>query len=370
MRVKMLGMTRFYTIGGVNDRTHDASTQFNAEPLAGQGARPEAEPGAPPSDPRAALPDLAALPLGQLLAALISPVNLAGIVTRALTEDFGEAGDVTSEVMIPRGTRARGAVRARSDGVVAGTPIAVEVARQAAPGVRVTVHVQDGERVAADQVILSLDGPLAGMLAAERTLLNFLGRLSGVATTTAAYVAEVAGTRAAICDTRKTTPGMRAFEKYAVRCGGGVPHRIGLFDALLVKDNHVAGLAATEMAARIADAGARARAAWPLRFVMAECDTLEQLDALLALPPGSVDIALLDNMDLDGLRTAVNHRDYAGSAMRLEASGGVALDTVRSIAQTGVDRISVGALTHSAMCLDIGLDVEPGESGEPPTRTA
>lgn len=282
------------------------------------------------------------------------------MVTRALAEDLGEQGDVTSAALIPPGARAHAVVRARQAGVVAGVPLALETLRQAAPGVRASVHLKDGERVEAGAAILALDGPLAPLLAAERTLLNYLGHLSGVATATAAYAEAVAGTRACICDTRKTIPGLRALEKYAVRCGGGTPHRLGLHDALLVKDNHLAGLAPAQAAERVHAAAAAARARWSLRFVMVECDTLAQVDAMLALPAGTVDILLLDNMPPEDLRGAVNRRDHAGSAIRLEASGGVTLATVRAIAETGVERISVGAITHSAPALDVGLDVEPG----------
>jgi nicotinate-nucleotide pyrophosphorylase (carboxylating) len=260
--------------------------------------------------------------------------------------------------MIRAGAEAQGAVRARGPGVVAGIPVALEVLRQAAPSVRACAHVQDGERIDADTSILSLHGSLAHMLAAERTLLNFLGHLSGIATTTAQFADAVAGTRAVICDTRKTTPGLRHLEKYAVRCGGGVPHRVGLFDAVLIKDNHLAGLSIQQMASAVAAAAAEARARWPVKFVMVECDTLEQFDAVLGLPARHVDIALLDNMTPAQLRQAVNHRDHAGAPVQIEASGNVRLEHVRQIAETGVDRISVGALTHSAPRLDVGLDVE------------
>ncbi len=312
----------------------------------------------PAEAPPAALPDLESLPLPALLDALIAPVDLAGLVTRALAEDLGAQGDVTTQALVPPGTRARAVVRARRAGVIAGVPVALETLRQGAPGVRASVHRQDGERVEAGDTVLALEGPLAPLLGAERTLLNALGHLSGVATATATCADAVASTRARICATRKTTPGLRALEKYAVRCGGGLPHRMGLDDALLVKDNHIAGLAPSEAAERVRVAAIAARGRWRLRFVMVECDTLEQVDAMLALPPGLVDILLLDNMPPETLRAAVNRRDHAGSAVRLEASGGVALATVRAIAETGVDRISVGAITQSAAALDVGLDVE------------
>lgn len=360
------------------------------------------------------LPDLAQMPLFELLHHLVPPVELAAVVTRALNEDLGNVhawdgiptGDVTTQVMVAgndaSAAQVRGAVRARGDGVVAGVPVALEVLRQVAPGVRVGVHVQDGERVQREGTILSLDGPVAQILTAERTLLNFMGLLSGVATATARMVEAIKGTRATICCTRKTIPGLRALQKYAVRCGGGTPHRLGLYDAVLIKDNHLAAVQAGPRSATrggnapvdvttpasapgeparsgaeknptsrlpamhafaeaVAAAAARARQAAgerPLRFVMVECDTLDQFDALLALPAGVVEIALLDNMGPEDLRTAVNRRDAAGSPMLLEASGGVNLANVMDIAQAGVDRISVGAITHSAPWLDVGLDVD------------
>ena len=236
--------------------------------------------------------------------------------------------------------------------------MAEEVIRQAAVDARLSRHAEDGERLEAGATFLSVQGPLRGILAAERTLLNYVGHLSGIATLTARYVERTAGTRAAICDTRKTMPGMRMLEKWAVRCGGGTNHRIGLFDAMLVKDNHVAGLAPKEMAERVASAASDARMRSPLRFVEVECDTLDQLRAILSLPAGTVDMVLLDNMRPAQLADAVRMRDSAAPAVLLEASGGVHLDDVAAIAATGVDRISVGALTHSAPCLDVGLDID------------
>jgi nicotinate-nucleotide pyrophosphorylase (carboxylating) len=328
MRVKMLGMARFYTIARM------------------------AEPASP------SIADLAALAPDALLDALLPAPERAALVARALAEDLGEAGDVTSEAMIDASARGRAVLRSRAPGIACGMQIAAEVLAQAAPGAHASAHVRDGERVAPGSAMLSVEGPLRGILAAERTMLNFVGRLSGIATRTAEFVAAVAGTRAAILDTRKTTPGLRALEKHAVRCGGGANHRIGLFDAMLVKDNHVAGLAPAEMAARVADAARRARARHALAFVEVECDDLAQFRAIAALPAGTVDVALLDNMGLDALRECVALRDASTPALRLEASGGIRIETVRAIAETGIDRISVGALTHSAPCLDVGLDIE------------
>lgn len=302
--------------------------------------------------------DLAALAPDALLAALLPGRQLEQVVERALAEDLGEAGDVTGEAMIAADRQATAVVRARAAGIACGLPVAAEVLRQCAPGVRMSEHVRDGERVEAGGTMLSVEGALRGILAAERTLLNFVGRLSGIATVTAEYVQAVQGTRAQVCDTRKTTPGLRMLEKWAVRCGGGTNHRIGLYDAMLVKDNHVAGLAPREMAAAVAKAAASARAAHALRFVEVECDSLDQLQALLDLPHGTIDLALLDNMTPDRLAEAVRMRDASRSPVRLEASGGIGLRSVAAVAATGVERISVGALTHSAPCLDIGLDID------------
>ncbi|MBU3682519.1 MAG: carboxylating nicotinate-nucleotide diphosphorylase [Phycisphaerales bacterium] len=302
--------------------------------------------------------DLAALAPDALLDALLPAPARAALVARVLAEDLGEAGDVTSEAMIDAQAHARAVLRPRTAGIACGMRLAAEVLAQAAPGAHCSAHVRDGERVDRGAAMLSVEGPLRGILAAERTMLNFVGRMSGIATRTAEFVAAVAGTRATVLDTRKTTPGLRALEKHAVRCGGGANHRIGLFDAMLVKDNHVAGLAPAAMAARVADAARRARARHALAFVEAECDDLEQFRAIVALPAGTVDIALLDNMGLDALRACVALRDASAPALKLEASGGVRLETVRAIAETGIDRISVGALTHSAPCLDVGLDIE------------
>lgn len=302
--------------------------------------------------------DLARLSPDELLAELMPPAALAEHVARALAEDLGSAGDVTGRAMVPERSVAVAVVRLRAAGIACGGAAAAEAFRQAAPGVRVSQHCADGERLEAGGVFMSVEGPLRGILAAERTALNYVGHLSGIATATSAYVARAAGTRAAICDTRKTIPGMRMLGKWAVRCGGGTNHRIGLFDAMLVKDNHVAGLEPRRMAEAVEAAARSARAAAPLRFVEVECDDLEQLRAVLSLPAGTVDMVLLDNMLPAQLADAVRMRDSHAPAVLLEASGGVHLEDVASVAATGVDRISVGAITHSAPTLDVGLDVE------------
>ena len=267
------------------------------------------------------------------------------IVTRALAEDLGTAGDVTSAATVPADAEASGEVVAREDGVIAGLPLVAATYAQVDGGVAVELLARDGDRVAAGARLARIHGPARSVLAGERTALNLLGHLSGIATATSRFVSAVAGTRARIVDTRKTTPGLRALDKYAVRCGGGVNHRFGLHDAVLIKDNHVAvagGVTAAVKAAR-ATAG-------HLVKVEVEVDTLEQLDEALA---AGADIVLLDNMDLASLAEAV--RRASGRALT-EASGGVTLDTVAGIAGTGVDLISVGAITHSAPSLDVALD--------------
>jgi nicotinate-nucleotide pyrophosphorylase (carboxylating) len=273
---------------------------------------------------------------------LIEPIVLA-----SLAEDLGRAGDVTSAACIPAEARLAAAFVARQGGVVAGLACARLAVAALDPTARFEVQVADGASVAAGQILARVEANARALLAAERTALNLLCRLSGVATLTAAYVAEIAGTAARIIDTRKTTPGLRALEKYAVRCGGGANHRFGLDDAILLKDNHVAACGGVGEAVR------RARAAvGHMVKIEVEIDRLDQLDEALAEGP---DIVMLDNFSQVDLAEAVRRTD--GRAL-LEASGGVNLETVRAIAETGVDLISVGALTHSAPILDIGLDAE------------
>jgi nicotinate-nucleotide pyrophosphorylase (carboxylating) len=273
---------------------------------------------------------------------LIEPIVLA-----SLAEDLGRAGDVTSAACIPAEARLAAAFVARQGGVVAGLACARLAVAALDPTARFEAQVADGASVAAGQILARVEANARALLAAERTALNLLCRLSGVATLTAAYVAETAGTAARIIDTRKTTPGLRALEKYAVRCGGGANHRFGLDDAILLKDNHVAACGGVGEAVR------RARAAvGHMVKIEVEIDRLDQLDEALAEGP---DIVMLDNFSQVDLAEAVRRTD--GRAL-LEASGGVNLETVRAIAETGVDLISVGALTHSAPILDIGLDAE------------
>ena len=213
----------------------------------------------------------------------------------------------------------------------------------------------DGDAFDAGDEIARLTGDPEDILKLERPALNLLSRLSGVATLAARFVAAVQGTNAVILDTRKTTPGLRALEKYAARCGGATNHRLGLDDAAMFKDNHLAGLAPDDWPPTLAEAARRARLAGAA-FVEVETDTLDQLDKLFEIEPGLIDTALLDNMSADDMRTAVQRRDAAGSPIKLEASGGVTLETVRTVAETGVDMISAGAITHSAPPVDLALD--------------
>jgi nicotinate-nucleotide pyrophosphorylase (carboxylating) len=276
-------------------------------------------------------------------------------VSLALKEDLGDAGDVTSAACFGAGDRGRARIVSRADGVLAGIRVAEIVARRG--GLSLRVHVEDGARIGRGTPVATVEGPLVALLSHERTMLNFLTLLSGNATLAAQFVDAVRGTRAAICDTRKTIPGLRTLQKYATRCGGATLHRIGLFDAALFKDNHLGAFGGESLAVRARAAAMRARAATAVSFVECEVDTLEQLDELLSLEQGVLDMILLDNMAPGSMAEAVRRRDERAPWIRLEASGGVRLDTVRRIAASGVDRISVGAITHSSMALDLGLDL-------------
>ncbi len=265
------------------------------------------------------------------------------LIQRALDEDLG-AGDLTSRAVVPEDSLATGVVIAKVDGVVAGIDVAAAVFAAVDRELPVELRAADGDRVAAGDEILALRGDARAILAGERVALNLLGRLSGVATLTASYVAAVDGTGTRILDTRKTTPGMRALEKAAVVAGGGTSHRFGLYDAILVKENHV------RVAGGVGEAARRALAGAPAGVVVEiEVESLDELDEALDAGIGRV---LLDNMDPDVLRAAVERT--AGRA-ELEASGGITLETARAVAETGVDFISVGALTHSAPALDVSL---------------
>lgn len=281
-----------------------------------------------------------------------SPVTMA-LIDLALSEDLGN-GDITSLTTVPAGSTARGTMIAKATGVMSGLDVAGAVFTRVDPGVRWQPVVADGDRVAVGDVIAEVSGPARSVLGGERVALNLLQRLSGVATLAAQYVAAVAGTGATIVDTRKTTPGLRALEKAAIRHGGAANHRFNLSDGILIKDNHLAAIGGPDRI-RLAVEAARDGAPHTLK-VEIEVTTLAELEQ--ALDAGA-DIVMLDNMDLATMRQAVALT--AGRAI-LEASGGITLETVRDVAETGVDLISVGALTHSAPALDISLrfEIEPG----------
>lgn len=281
------------------------------------------------------------------------------LIDLALEEDLGEAGDLTSHATIPAHERGQAALVARVPGVLCGMPIVAMLCDRFQLMLRGDAH-GDGTRLTTGEAIGVVSGLMRDLLACERTALNFLQRLSGVATLSARFVEAVRGTGAAILDTRKTTPGWRVLEKYAVRCGGAANHRVGLFDAVLIKDNHLAHLERVQDPAGVAIAAARAQTP-PGTLVEIEVTDLSMFERALACKP---DIILLDNMSLDQLAQAVHLRNKHEPRVLLEASGGVRLETVGAIARTGVDRISVGALTHSAPSLDIALDYIPS-----PTKT-
>jgi nicotinate-nucleotide pyrophosphorylase (carboxylating) len=268
-------------------------------------------------------------------------------VRQALAEDLGRAGDITTQATIPDNATATATLVARTAGVICGLDIARAAFRQIDPTIGFESWETDGAWVEKGAALARIDGSARAILSAERVALNYLGRLSGVASLTAQYVERVAHTKARICDTRKTTPLLRAFEKYAVRCGGGANHRFGLDDAVLIKDNHIAVAGGVVPALRAAK-----RYAGHLVKIEIEVDTLDQLRDVLA---EGADVVLLDNMPPPTLREAVT---LVKGAMICEASGGVSLETVGVIAETGVDLISVGALTHSAPVLDVALDIE------------
>ena len=273
----------------------------------------------------------------------------------ALTEDLGERGDVTSLATIPPDAVGAGVFVSRAPGVISGLPVVGLVAQAFRLSDRWEPLVRDGDFAERGERVARIAGPMRALLALERTALNFLQRLSGVATQTRRFVEAVRGTSAVILDTRKTTPGWRALEKYAVRCGGGQNHRFGLHDAVLIKDNHLVWLA-RQSTDPICEAISAARAQAPKGMTIeVEVESLDQLERALDRAP---DIILCDNFDVPMLAEAVRRRNVRGSKVLLETSGGVTLETVAARARTGVDRISVGALTHSAHALDIALDFE------------
>lgn len=285
-----------------------------------------------------------------LLDAQLEPQHVGQVVAATLAEDLGWGPDVTSEATLPRDASGTADIVARDAGCLAGVPVAAAVlftlAAQQSGDVTVDILAQDGARVTPGTLVLTASGPLRTLLTAERSMLNLLGQLSGVATATAAWTDALAGTGAQVRDTRKTVPGLRILQKYAVRCGGGMNHRFGLGDAALIKDNHVAA------AGSVTAAFEAVRSHAPQVEVEVECDTLDQVTEAVA---AGADLILLDNMDPDTLRAAVAITSPRN--VRTEASGGLTLQDAIVVAATGVDFISVGALTHSAPVLDLGFDL-------------
>jgi nicotinate-nucleotide pyrophosphorylase (carboxylating) len=280
--------------------------------------------------------------------AFLSPLEIEAAVTRALDEDLGRAGDITSTATIPEDRAGRAVVVARQAGVIAGLPLVVMAFRRLDPEIAITPHARDGEATSRGVKLMTISGNARALLGAERVALNFIGHLSGIATATAAFFARISHTKARIICTRKTTPGLRALEKYAVRCGGGYNHRFGLDDAILIKDNHIA------VAGGIKPVLERAKgAAGHLVKIEIEVDSLNQFKEVLDV--GLADVVLIDNFDLEAMRKAVA---MAAGRVVIEASGGITLESAAAIAETGVDYLSSGALTHSVQNLDIGLDIE------------
>jgi nicotinate-nucleotide pyrophosphorylase (carboxylating) len=295
-----------------------------------------------------------------------APEEIRDLIQLAKREDLGPRNggdDVTSRLLVGEDALGVGTLLQKSVGLVCGLPIVEQVCRAYDERLRVELipgfHMELIEGRFSDANVtplLRIRGPVRSLLSAERVVLNFLQRMSGVATLTNRFVKRTDGTRAKIYDTRKTIPGWRALDKYAVRCGGGWNHRIGLYDGLLVKDNHVAAMPLRELSGFLASIVQRSRAEDAKRLVEVEVDTLEQLGEVLKVD--GIDVILLDNMDCPRMQLAVEMRDRGNKKVELEASGGVTIETVRSIALTGVDRIAVGAITHSAPAMDIGLDIE------------
>jgi nicotinate-nucleotide pyrophosphorylase (carboxylating) len=280
--------------------------------------------------------------------AFVSPLEIEAAVTRALEEDLGRAGDITSTATVPPDTRGRAVVVARKPGVVSGLPLVEAAFRRLSPAIKIAASSRDGETIAAKAKLMTIEGDARAILGAERTALNFIGHLSGIATATSEFVKRIAHTKARVICTRKTTPGLRALEKYAIRCGGGFNHRFGLDDAMLIKDNHIA------VAGGIAAVLKRARdAAGHLVKIEIEVDSLSQLEEVLAT--GRADVVLIDNFDPPTMRRAV---EMVAGRLVIEASGGITLASAAAIAETGVDYLSSGSLTHSVQNLDIGLDIE------------
>ncbi len=279
--------------------------------------------------------------------AFLSPLEIDAAVTRALEEDLGRAGDITSIATVPEDAGGRAVAVAREAGVVAGLPLFAAAFRKLAPTIAIEAHSRDGAVIGAGTKLMTVSGNARAILGAERVALNFLGHLSGIATATAEFVKRIAHTKARVICTRKTTPGLRALEKYAVRCGGGYNHRFGLDDAMLIKDNHIAVAGGIRAVLRRAKA-----AAGHLVKIEIEVDSLDQLKEVLDV--GLADVVLIDNFGPDAMRKAVA---MVAGRLVIEASGGITLDSAAAIAETGVDYLSSGALTHSVRNLDVGLDI-------------
>ncbi|GEM_PF-37181 len=321
-----------------------------------------------------AVQDLNTLPLYDLFNALHTTDSLVRLMAIAAEEDLGPGGrpgDVTTQCCIPPAKWGDGVMVVRTEGGgvlsgIAGLPILMSIL---GPDCQFTFSAQDGDRVRKGQTIAVLSGPMYQVLRSERTMLNLLARMSGIATRTAEFVKAIEGTGVKLLDTRKTTPGWRALEKYAVRCGGGHCHRLGLYDAVMFKDNHIFGVPPRELPAWLTAAVEKAQrnadlSGEELRFIELEVDSLEQMDPVLAAGGCGIETILLDNMDAAKLREAVALRSRYKSNILLEASGGVTLETIREIALTGVDRISVGGLTHQAVSLDYAMDVQYSNAPE------
>ncbi len=278
----------------------------------------------------------------------LSALEIDTAVERALAEDLGRAGDVTSIATVPAGTPSRTVLVARKAGTISGLPLVAATLRRLSPEIALQPLARDGDAVKAGAVLMRIDGDARAVLAGERAALNFLGHLSGVASATAAFVARIGNARTRICCTRKTVPGLRALQKYAIRCGGGFNHRFGLDDAVLIKDNHIA------VAGGIRAVLERARAkVGHLVKIEIEVDSLDQLREVL--DTGLADVVLIDNFDVASMKKAM---EMTAGRLTVEASGGITLDSIAAIAATGVDYASSGALTHSAPNLDVALDIE------------
>ncbi len=275
------------------------------------------------------------------------------LIKLALEEDLNEVGDLTSRYFVDPDHQSRGLIVSRENAVISGLAVTEEVCEAVSSELKFKANISDGDAVSTKDVVCEISGPTRAILTAERTALNFLQRLSGVATISREFVRMIEGTRAVLLDTRKTTPGWRALEKAAVKDGGATNHRFGLYDVVMVKDNH---LAANLSPVILSDRVAELRVAEPELKIEVEADRLDQVEAFLMIP--GIDVILLDNMSNHELLQAVALRDESGSTIKLEASGGVNLTTVRGIAETGVDYISVGALTHSVRSIDLGLDLQ------------